>query len=224
MAMTTDPKAEAEAIEALLPWYAAGTLDAADMRRVEEALARRPELQASLRVVGEDRDETIGLNESLGAPSGRAWLRVLAAVEAAPPRPNLRARLANLIGVGAAPRPGRLAWIGAAAALVIAVEGATIVSLTTVANGPASYQTASESPAHAAGAEALVAFAPDARVSEIGAWLQDHRAMIVDGPRGGLYRLRIGDKPLTKAETSALIASLSASSPLVRAVLPATGG
>jgi hypothetical protein len=223
MAMTTDPKAEAEAIEALLPWYAAGTLDAANVRRVEEALARRPELQASLAVVREDRDETIALNQSLGAPSGRAWLNVLAAVEAAPRRPTLKARLASLVGVGVAPRPARLAWIGAAAALVIAVEGATIVSLTTVANGPASYQTASESPAHAAGAEALVAFAPDARLSEIGAWLQDHHATIVDGPRGGLYRLRIGDKPLTKAEMSALVANLAASSPLVRTVLPVGG-
>ena len=220
--MTTDPKAEAEAIEALLPWYAAGTLDAADMRRVEEALARRPELQASLRVVREDRDETITLNESLGAPSGRAWLNVLAAVEAAPRRPSLRARFANFIGVGAEPRPARLAWIGAAAALAIAVEGATIVSLTTVAGGPgAAYQTASETATHAPGAEALVAFAPEARLSDISAWLQDHHATIVDGPRGGLYRLRIGDKPLTKAEMSALIASLAASSPLVRTILPA---
>ena len=31
-------------VEALLPWHAAGTLDARDTRRVEEALARDPSL------------------------------------------------------------------------------------------------------------------------------------------------------------------------------------
>jgi anti-sigma factor RsiW len=218
MAMTTDPKAEAEAIEALLPWYAAGTLDAADVRRVEEALARRPELQASLRVVREDRDETIGLNESLGAPSSRAWAKVLATVEVEPRKPGLTARLAALVGLGAQPNPTRLAWAGAAAAIVILLESAAIVTMLPGAGGP-SYRTASESPSAAAGAAVLVAFAPEARLDQVGQWLQERHTTIVDGPRGGFYRLRVGDKPLSKTELSALIAELG-TSPLVRAVLP----
>jgi len=217
--MTTDPKAEAEAIEALLPWYAAGTLDAADVRRVEEALARRPELQASLYVVREDRDETIALNQSLGAPGSRAWAKVLAAVEAAPRKSSLTARLAALVGLGAQPNPTRLAWAGAAAAFVILLESATIMTMLPGAGGP-SYRTASESPAAAGGAAVLAAFAPEARLDQIGQWLQERHATIVDGPRGGFYRLRVGDKPLSKAEMSALVAEL-ATSPLVRAVLPA---
>ena len=44
--MTTDRQEEIEAIEAMLPWYAAGTLDPRDAKRVEEALARRPDLRA----------------------------------------------------------------------------------------------------------------------------------------------------------------------------------
>ena len=87
------------------------------------------------------------------------------------------------------------------------------------AGGP-SYRTASESPSAAAGAAVLVAFAPEARLDQVGQWLQERHATIVDGPRGGFYRLRVGDKPLSKAEMSALVAEL-ATSPLVRAVLPA---
>jgi len=222
--MTTDRKEEIDAIEALLPWYAAGTLDSREAKRVEEALARRPDLRASLELVREDRDETIALNESLGAPSPAAWTGVLAAVEAEPRKPSLRARLmslAGLVGLGAEPRPRRLAWAAAAAAIVIVLEAATILSLLPAAKGPG-YQTASESPAAAEGASVLVAFAPDARLDQVGAWLQQHHASIVDGPRAGMYRVRVGDKSLTKEQMSALVAELGAT-PLVRMVLPATG-
>jgi anti-sigma factor RsiW len=224
MAMTTDRKEEIDAIEALLPWYAAGTLDPRDAKRVEEALARRPDLRASLEVVREDRDETIALNEALGAPGPAAWGRVLAVAQAEPRRPSLKARLmslAGLLGLGAEPHPRRLAWAGAAAAIVIALQAATIVSLLPAAKGPG-YQTASESPAAAEGASVLVAFAPDARLDQVGLWLQQHHASIVEGPRGGLYRVRVGDKSLTKEQISALAAELAAT-PLVRMVLPAAG-
>ncbi|MGD1038234.1 MAG: hypothetical protein ABR878_13865 [Roseiarcus sp.] len=222
--MTTNRREENDAIEALLPWYAAGTLDPKNAKRVEEALARRSDLRASLDLVREDRDETIALNESLGAPSPAAWTRVLAAVEAAPRKPSLKARLmslAGLVGLGAEPKPTRLAWAGAAAAIVIVLEAATIVSLLPAAKGPG-YRTASEAPVTAGGANVLVAFASDARLDQVGAWLQDHHASIVEGPRSGLYRVRVGDKSLTKDQTSALVAELAAS-PLVRMVLPATG-
>ena len=222
--MTTDRKEEIDAIEALLPWYAAGTLNPRDAKRVEEALARRPDLRASLEVVREDRDETIALNEALGAPSPAAWARVLAVAQAEPRKPSFKARLASLaglLGLGAEPHPRRLAWVAAAAAIVIALQAATIVSLLPAAKGPG-YQTASESPAVAEGASVLVAFAPDARLDQVGAWLQQHHASIVEGPRSGLYRVRVGDKNLTKEQMAALIAELSAS-PLVRMVLPAAG-
>jgi anti-sigma factor RsiW len=224
MAMTTDRKDQIDAIEDLLPWYAAGTLDPLDARRVEEELARRPELRASLDLVREDRDETIALNEALGAPGGAAWLRVLAAVRAEPRKPTLKARLmslAGLVGLGAEPQPRRLAWAGAAAAIVIALQATAILSLLPAAKGPG-YHVASEAGAPAGGASVLVAFAPDARLDQVGAWLQQHHASIVEGPRGGLYRLRVGDKSLTRDETAALAAELAAT-PLVRMALPATG-
>ena len=63
---------QASEIELLLPWHAAGTLNTRDARRVEEALAREPELARQYAVIREEYTGTIALNESLGAPSVRA--------------------------------------------------------------------------------------------------------------------------------------------------------
>ncbi len=49
-------------IEMLLPWHAAGTLNARDSRRVDEALARDPELARQYAVIQEEYAETIHLN------------------------------------------------------------------------------------------------------------------------------------------------------------------
>ncbi|MGD0763480.1 MAG: zf-HC2 domain-containing protein [Roseiarcus sp.] len=219
--MTRDRREEADAIEALLPWYAAGTLDPGEAKRVEEALARRPDLRASLEIAREDRDETIALNEALGAPGTDVWTRVLAVAQAEPRKPSLKARLAALVGLGAERHPGRLAWAAAAAAIVIALQAATILSLLPAAKGPG-YQTASQASATPEGASVLVSFAPDARLDQVGLWLQQHHASIVEGPRGGMYRVRVGDKSLTKDQVAALAAELAAT-PLVHMVLPATG-
>src|SRR5450432_4497362 len=71
-------------IEMLLPWHAAGTLNARDARRVDEALARDPELARQYAVIREEYAETIHLNESLGAPSVRAMAKLFAALDGEP--------------------------------------------------------------------------------------------------------------------------------------------
>ncbi len=58
------PEQEPGEIEALLPWHAAGTLNARDARRVEEALARDADLARQYEVIREEYAETIALNES----------------------------------------------------------------------------------------------------------------------------------------------------------------
>ena len=65
----------------------------------------------------------------------------------------------------------------------------------------------------------LIAFAPDARISDISAFLEERHASIDEGPRGGMYRVGFGDRRLSKEETEALIKNLRAS-PLVRLALP----
>src|SRR5262252_10616702 len=99
MAMSKNKLDEPGEIEMLLPWHAAGTLSARDARRVEEALAREPELARQYAVIREEYAETIALNESLGAPSARAMQTLFAAIDAEPER-----------GTQAAPsRPSRMA-------------------------------------------------------------------------------------------------------------------
>src|SRR4029453_17850915 len=76
MAMSKKLLEEPGEIEMLLPWHAAGTLNARDARRVDEALARDPELAKQYAVIREEYAETIHLNESLGAPSMRAMQKL----------------------------------------------------------------------------------------------------------------------------------------------------
>src|SRR5262245_55505484 len=80
------PEQEPSEIEMLLPWHAAGTLSARDARRVEEALARDAGLAQQYAVIRGEYAETIALNESQGAPSSRALLKLFAAIDAEPPR------------------------------------------------------------------------------------------------------------------------------------------
>src|SRR5438105_6927954 len=77
---------EPSEIELLLPFHAAGTLNARDTRRVDEALASDPELARQYAVIREEYAETIHLNESLGAPSSRAMTKLFAAIDAEPAR------------------------------------------------------------------------------------------------------------------------------------------
>jgi len=217
--MTTNPNDERDAVEMLLPWYATGTLDEQDRKRVEDALSRWPELRESLRLVEEDRSETIALNEGFGAPRPEVWARIATATAAAPRARAASAILVSLmrgLGLGAEPNPTRLAWVAAAAALVIEIQGAAILALAPSRHG-ATYQTATTKPGE--GAEVLMTFAPDVRIGDISAFLQDHHGSIVEGPRGGMYRVRFGDERLSAEATNALIKDLRAS-PIVRSALP----
>src|SRR3982750_1703769 len=87
---------EPSEIELLLPFHAAGTLNARDARRVDEALARDPELARQYAVIREEYAETIHLNETLGAPSARAMQKLFAAIDGGPVRkPSVTSRTAT---------------------------------------------------------------------------------------------------------------------------------
>lgn len=209
--------------EALLPWRVTGKLDPSETARLDAALRTDARLRALLALAEEDREATVEVNESLGAPSPAAWDRI-AAVVAAEPRPRpLRARLADFVGLGVEPKRGRLAWTGAAAALVIALQAGALVAPApkdvVKRNAPA-YGTASASAAAVAGAQFVIAFAPDARLDDLSKFLSQRHATIVEGPRSGMYKVRFGDKRLGKAETDALLEALRGE-PLVKMALPA---
>jgi len=204
-------------IEMLLPFHAAGTLSARDARRVEEALARDTELARQYAVIREEYAETIHLNESLGAPSARTMQKLFAEIDAEPARKpsasfNLSARIA---GFFAKLSPRTLAWsagLGALALLLQAgVIGAVLVKTQTAPYQAASLsmnETTTRAPGPEAPPRALVRFAPDARVADITALLDSYQASIVDGAKGGLFRLQFGNKPMTKDEIAALMSKL----------------
>jgi anti-sigma factor RsiW len=203
-------------IEALLPWYAAGTLNDRDTRRVDEALARDPELARQYAVIREEYAETIGLNESLGAPSARAMQTLFAAIDAEPERKpsvshNISAGIASFF---AKLSPRTLAWSTGLGALALLVQ-AGIIGAVLMKNQPGSFQTASlsmnEPITRALGPEAppraLVRFAPEARVADITTLLDNYQASIVD-TRGGMFRLQFGNKAMPKDEVAGLMSKL----------------
>lgn len=208
---------EPSEIEMLLPWHATGTLNARDSRRVEEALARDPELARQYAVIREEYAETIDLNENLGAPSARAMQKLFAAIDAEPPRQQ-RSSLnvaARFTGFFAKLSPQTLAWSASLGALALLVQ-AGVIGAVLMSNQPASFQTASLSTNEpitrelgaAARPRALVRFAPDARVADITALLDKYQASIVDGAKGGLFRLQFGDRAMTRDEVAGLMSRL----------------
>jgi hypothetical protein len=204
-------------IETLLPWHAAGTLNARDARRVEEALAHDPELARQYAVIREEYAETISLNETLGAPSARAMQKLFAAIEAEPVRrPSAWSSLSTRVsGFFASLSPRTLAWSASLGALALVLQ-AGVIGAVLVNNQPSTFQTASlsmkESPTRSVAgnvgpALALVRFVPDARVSDITALLENYQASIID-TKGTMFRLQLGDKAVTREEAARLINKL----------------
>jgi anti-sigma factor RsiW len=197
-------------IEALLPWHAAGTLSARDTRRVEDALARDPSLARQYAVIREEYAETIALNESLGAPSARAMQKLFAAIDAEPARKpsgsfNISARIAEFFA-GLSPRT--LAYSAAFGAVLMLVQAGVIGAILAKQQG-GTFQTASLSgPRQETGPQAFVRFTPDARVSDITAFLDANQATIISSTAGGMFRLQFGDKPMSKQEIAGLMTRL----------------
>jgi anti-sigma factor RsiW len=212
---------EPSELEMLLPFHAAGTLSARDARRVEDALASDPELARQYAVIREEYAETISLNESLGAPSSRAMAKLFAAIDGEPVRkPSLSISLsARISEFFARLSPRTLAWSASLGAVALLLQ-AGVIGAVLMKNQTASFQTASlslnESSApitrdlasSAAPTRALVRFAPEARIADITNLLDTYQASIVDGAKGGMFRLQFGNKAMSKDEAAGLIARL----------------
>jgi len=209
---------EPNEIEALLPWHAAGTLNARDARRVDEALARDPDLARQYAVIREEYAETIAFNESLGAPSVRAMQKLFAAIDAEPARearPSISLS-AWISGFFASLSPRTLAWSASLGAAALVLQAA-VIGAVLLKNQSATYQTASlsmnepitrELGAAQSPPRALVRFAPDAKVSDITALLDSYQASILDSAKGGMFRLQFGNKTMTKDEVAHLMSRL----------------
>ncbi|QDY99956.1 hypothetical protein FQ775_05970 [Nitratireductor mangrovi] len=216
--------AEREEIELLLPWFAAGTLEPADERRVAAALEADPELARSFELVLEDQAaELDGVAEEALPQSMQARFEAqlnatphpsAALARPATAEPSVVAHFGAWLGELLSPR--RLAYAAAAAALVIALQAGVILSLV----GPGAkdnFTVASEEDTQEGGIAMLVQLANDVDFNELSAFLDQKGGRIVDGPiPGGFFKLRFVD-----AEDQEEVAGLLQAEPrLFALVLP----
>jgi hypothetical protein len=217
-AINEEPKPQE--IEALLPWYAAGTLSRRDANRVEQALASDLELARQYDLVREELVETIHLNETLGAPSARAMEKLFAAIDAEEARAPRRRRsfdLASRISEFLSSLPPRtLAWSATAAAVAILMQAAVIAAVVVKEQGSSSGPELASAPNE--GSYAVVRFAPQATANDITNFLGAYKATVVEGPLntgGQLYRIRLSETKLPKEEVDQIVRQMQSESKVV---------
>jgi hypothetical protein len=230
----TNQRLSADDIEALLPWYAAGTLDAQEAGQVEAALAADAELGRRLDLVREEMTEAIILNEALGVPSARVAEKLFSAIDR-----ERRSMRDSAAGAGLAGwfadllSPRWFAFAAGAAVLLIAVQAAVIAKLS-LQNGaptqpsggrytpqsmqpqPEGHITRSLDP----GAFVWVSFSPQASMADVTRLLNERDAVIVEGPSAGVYRVRIGRSYMAKEEQDRLVRQFQSASNIITSVTP----
>ena len=199
---------EPDDIEGLLPWHATGTLNSRDARRVDDALKRDPELARQYAVIQDEIAETIHVNESLGAPSSRAMQKLFTAIDAEPVRSSRRSSnvIASIADMIVSLSPRTLAYSVAIGAFAIVLQAGVIGAIVTRA--PGGYEIASAPTQAVRGTPVLVRFQPDARLADITQFLDGYGALIVTGPKAGMFRIQFGDKTLAKTDAEALVKTL----------------
>ena len=215
---------ERDEIEALLPWYVSGRLDAKSRARVERYIEAHPEVKAHLALAREEEDATIAANEAIAAPGRDALDRLRASVAAAPRRKPVAGLLSQVSDrfadwlAGCA--PPQLAWAGAAAALVLALQAGVIAGLVMERVAAPAYQTAGGGEEKAGERlELLVGFSATATAQEITDLLKRLDAVVTDGPKAGLYRLRFPGAKESEEGRKVAIEALKQSG-IVMTVLP----
>jgi anti-sigma-K factor RskA len=207
---------ERQDIEALLPWHAAGTLSRRDADRVEQALASDRELARRYQMVREELNETIHLNETLGAPSARAMERLFAAIEAEAPRVKKASfdLFGKVVEFMSSFSPRALAMAGTAAAVAVLVQAAVLTTVVVRDGSGQSMELASASTSTAQ--LASIRFSPQASAAEVTRFLDLHKAKIVDGPkRNGVYDIQLATSRLPQDELSLRIQKMKAESRIV---------
>jgi hypothetical protein len=203
---------ERQEIEELLPWHAAGTLSRRDAQRVEETLARDPELARRYALVREEFGEAIHLNESLGAPSARAMEKLFVGIEAEPNRRrpasfDLGSRIGEFFS---SLSPRTLAWSASAAAIAIMLQAGLLANIMLTGTKPSGYETASApSTDPGVGAFTVIRFAPQATSDDITKFLEANKLSIAAGPMaGGLYKIRVAVTGIPKGELARIVKKL----------------
>jgi anti-sigma-K factor RskA len=210
--MSTAKQSEPSEIELLLPWYAAGTLDARESQQVEAALADDPELAARYEWVRAELAQETLVSEEFGEPSARDVKTLFAKIDALPAQKSrssidFGARIAEFL---ASLSPRTLAWSAMVAALAIVLQAGFLAGFVLKERSAGGYETAS-APANVSGegAYVLMRFQPQASAADVANFLETNKLSVVGGPSvGGLYRVRVASTKLAKADLTRIVNTL----------------
>ncbi|MER9593401.1 anti-sigma factor [Mesorhizobium sp. M0244] len=210
-------------MEMLLPFYLNGSLEGAELEAIEEWLASDPAAMAALGEAEAEFSGTAAANEAIRPPAD-ALSRFAKALDAeagparAPPASSWLAQAwSRLMAV-----PVGVAWAAAAVLLALVV----VQSFVQTGNKSGDFEIAGSEDDLAKMPFALVKFKPDAKLSDIVAFLDQNQLKIAGGPTAdGVFRLGVPAK--TAADYQKLL-GLIAAQPFTEAALegrkPADGG
>ena len=210
--MNTARQSEPSEIELLLPWYAAGTLDAAEAQQVEAALKADPELARRYEWVRAEFADETAINETTDPPQSFNAKSLLAKIDALPAarRPAAATGLAERIAEFLASlSPRTLALSAMAASLAIVLQAGLLAGIA-YKETTGGFETASAPTSVAGeGAYVLIGFKPQVSAAEIAAFLSTNNLHIVDGPLAGqIYRVRVAPKKLSPADLARIVTTL----------------
>lgn len=194
-------------MEALLPFYLNGSLEGEDLRAVEDWLASDAAAMAALAEAEMEYAENAAANEAIRPPAD-ALSRFSKALE----HEAGADRQAAVSWLGDAWRrlaglPAGLAWATAA----IAVAVVLLQAVTGNVLDDRGYEIAGTPDEMTKRPFALVVFKPDARMADVGAFLSDNGAAILEGPTaGGVFRIALPAE--TAADYDRLLTLLAAQS------------
>ncbi len=192
--------------------------------KVEQALAGDADLATQYATVQQDLVETIGLNESLGAPSARAMQKLMADIEADVSTAR-RVRSSFNLGEWLSERlssfsPRTLAWSATAAALAVVLQAGLLAGMFVNERQGASFQTASvQTDQVIKGTYALISFAPQASVADVTKLLETYKIAVIEGPTGGVYTVRLAMTGMPKEDLARTVKKLQ-DEPAVRFIGP----
>jgi hypothetical protein len=218
--MSEDTKHESarrDEIEMMLPFYVTGQLDHAEANEIDDYLKHHPDVARQLDLIRAERESAAAGNVIYASRPARSFDRVAAMIGKAPAQPARAAGspLDWIKRLFAMPSSPTLGFVGAAAAIVILLQAATIGTLV-VAQYPGIFGIAGGNETVDAGATVVVRFADDASAAAIADVLSGLGVKIIDGPRGGrLFTVRLGPKTMNESERERLIAALKARSDLI---------
>jgi len=210
-------------METLLPFYLNGSLEGADLEAVEEWLASDPAAMAALGEAEAEFSGTTAANEMIRPPAD-ALSRFAKALdaEAGPVRaPAGRSWLAQALGRFTA-MPATVGWAAAAVLLALVV----VQSYVHTGGKGNDFEIAGAEDDLAKMPFALVKFKPEAKMSDIAAFLDQNALKIAGGPTAsGVFRIAI---PAETGADYAKLVGLIAAQPFAETVIegrkPVDGG